>query len=279
MPATNTPLFFVSLGLPERAIDLSETARQQLIMYGESCDGRWLPAEERLEGEHALYGLGRWAAVDAGGGAAFDLWLSNVDCGAVFRAGSTELVGLIVQGGFACTDLAAWEQLADANRAAGPRAALRVDFSLDEEAGPLIYVAPPALCEALVATPGRSRELLGAPAARVESAWRALRLVATPWDGDGALIRLLTASGPATLPGVRSQYGAPLAYFPPDSLGPVAAAIAALPPDAVARRAAALEAAIDEPAYRELSWLRDTLGAIGDAVRRAAGAGAGLIVS
>lgn len=91
-------------------LDLGEIAEEQLRLAGKSWDGLDLAAEERLDGELEGSFAGTlehhvFAAADApaggagaGAGALYDVLLYAGDAGAVFRAGTTELVGLIADG-------------------------------------------------------------------------------------------------------------------------------------------------------------------------------------
>ncbi len=269
---------------PRRAADLDDVARAQLVALGEAYDGERLSAAERLESDSPLYEPERWALVDGAGRACFDAWFYGVDSGAVFRADTVELIGLVLQFGFTCSDLAAWERIAQADRSAGdadgaPFAMRVVDFSLDDEGGPLIRCVPPALYDALAADPARARDRFDEAEVRVAGAWRALRVAVHPWDPDAALTRLLTASSPRTIPGLRSVYGTPPAYFSAADVIAIAAAFEALPADAVERRAEALAAQIGHPDDREPARLAGLLAALAGLARRAAREGAGLLVS
>lgn len=216
---------------------LSAVARQQLETYGERLDGERLSAAARLDpkndGAGLLFTPTRWKAVGPDGRAVFELVHSDTDSGAVFHAGTTRLVGLISQGGFTATDLAAWERLAATAR---PARFPRIDFSIDPETGPKIV--------------GKLD---------IDSAWRALRVVVAPWDPEGIVTRLLTATSDEDATGQTGATGAPLAMFSSPPVGCIAAVLATVPRDAVDQRRKALAAAITEEDYRSPPWLEEKL--------------------
>lgn len=79
-----------------------------------------------------------WDAIDDEGAVRYEVWVYSVDNGAVFRGGTTELVGPIVQFGFTSeTDRESWALLAEAAErlpaCAAGSALATVSFSLDEE--------------------------------------------------------------------------------------------------------------------------------------------------
>lgn len=232
------PMALVFEPLPcSDASSLSEVARAQLETHGERLDGERLSAEHRLDpandGAGLLYEPTRWRAVGPDGRAVFELVCSDVDSGVVFHAGSTRIVGLVIQGGFGATDLAAWEELAAAERPAGFPG---VDFAIDPETGPTIV-----------------------DALAIGSAWRALRVVVAPWDAEGVVTRLLTATSDEDAPGKVGRTGAPLAYFSAAAVARVDEVLSAIPEDAIDRRRDALARAVPEGDYREPAWLKEKL--------------------
>jgi hypothetical protein len=95
---------------------LSATQREQLVEAGRSHDGEQLSAAQRLaadDEDHSFAGtLEIRVLVDATGRPAYDAWLYRGDSGAVFRAGTTEIVAEIIQANVECDD----EALRDALR-------------------------------------------------------------------------------------------------------------------------------------------------------------------
>lgn len=231
---------------------LPPVARAQLELHGERLDGERLSAEARLDprndGAGLLYDVTRWRAVEPDGRAVFEIVHSDVDSGAVFHAATTRLVGLVIQGGFSATDLAAWERLAAAPT---PPGFPGIDLSIDDETGPTIVDALP-----------------------IGSAWRALRVVVAPWDPDGHVTRLLTATSDEDAPSRFGSTGAPLAAFSAEAVGRIDDALRRVPRDAIDQRREALAEAIPLPDYREPEWLRRIL----DRLREVVGARAPLVV-
>ncbi|MBL8916451.1 MAG: hypothetical protein JNM17_37475 [Archangium sp.] len=222
---------------PLHATTLSAVARQQLETYGERLDGERLSADARLDpnndGAGLLFSPTRWKAVGPDGRAVFELVHSDTDSGAVFHADTTRLVGLIIQGGFTATDLAAWERLAATAR---PPGFPSIDFSIDPETGPNI-----------------------AGKLAIGGAWRALRVVVAPWDPEGILTRLLTATSDEDAAGQTGLTGAPLASFSASVVDRIAAVLATVPRDAVDQRRMALATAISDEDDRTPSWLEEKL--------------------
>lgn len=112
---------------------------EQLVAAGRVADGESHPVEVRLDPSHSssiVRDLECWCAKDKGDQVHFEVWVFHVDCGAVFVAGSAELVGPIVQFGFSCKNDKAWEALAKAYEASAiPKGSLlaSIDFSQEDD--------------------------------------------------------------------------------------------------------------------------------------------------
>jgi len=113
-------LTFVNRRYPTSVDELDALGREQLRICGERWDGLDLPAEERLfradfENETNFYTrlLTRWDVLD-GDARAYDAWLYAVDSGVVFRAGTTDVVCIVVQFDFQSDDAPLAEALAAA---------------------------------------------------------------------------------------------------------------------------------------------------------------------
>ena len=88
---------------PQSIDDLDAVGCKQLEICGQRWDGEALPAVERLfptdhEIETNFYTqmLARWDVIERGVHA-YDAWFFAVDSGVFFRAGSTEVVCVVVQ--------------------------------------------------------------------------------------------------------------------------------------------------------------------------------------
>jgi hypothetical protein len=84
--------------------ELSPVQRKQLRISGKRYDGRDLDAAARLtplvnEGDPGFSFVDHREIVDAAGKPAFDVLSYMADSGTIFRAGSTTVIGDIVQGG------------------------------------------------------------------------------------------------------------------------------------------------------------------------------------
>jgi hypothetical protein len=82
-------------------LDLGDTAQGQLRIAGRSWDGLDLEPEERLDGEREDTFAGTLVArtfADEAGTPLFDVLTYADDSGAIFRAGTTDLVGAIAYG-------------------------------------------------------------------------------------------------------------------------------------------------------------------------------------
>src|SRR5262249_240038 len=112
---------------PETVDDLDAIGREQLRVCGKRWDGEDLPPEERLsptdlEIESNFYTaeLAVWDGLD-GTTHLYDAWFYAVDSGTIFRAGSTEVVCIVMQFEFQpenASDAALAASLADAAKRA-----------------------------------------------------------------------------------------------------------------------------------------------------------------
>ncbi|MBL8937067.1 MAG: hypothetical protein JNM69_21090 [Archangium sp.] len=186
--------------------------RAQVLALGPVLDGSELTLEERLAAD--WYEPSLCEVVDAQGRAVYEVWTCDVDCGAVFVAGTTTLVAPIVQGGFAAPDLGAWSTLALAeNRPSS------VSWAVSSEGGPsLVQLAPGAT------------SLSGLPRFVVGVSWPVL----VEALGDEALTRFLLASSGTRRPELKGPYGG-AAFFDRAEVKALAARIDQVPPNAIAR--------------------------------------------
>lgn len=123
-----TMLVLTNMREPETVDELDAIRREQLRVCGRRWDGQDLPPEQRLfptdvEIETNLYTaeLAVWDVLE-GATHLYDAWFYAVDSGTIFRAGSTEVVCIVMQFDFqpenpADSRLAA--DLRDAARRAG----------------------------------------------------------------------------------------------------------------------------------------------------------------
>ncbi len=96
-----------------RSVDqLDAIGREQLRICGQRYDGEDLPPEERLfhtdvEIETNFYTmmLARWDVLDDGKHV-YDAWFFAVDSGVIFRAGTTDVVCIVMQFDFQSADAA-----------------------------------------------------------------------------------------------------------------------------------------------------------------------------
>lgn len=192
--------------------------RAQVVALGSVLDGSELTLEERLAA--GWYEPALCDVVDETGRARYEVWTCDVDCGAVFFAGTSTLIAPIVQGGFASPDLGVWAELALAQ---SPPAS--VSWSINPEGGPVI-----------VAFEAGAQSLKGLPRFEVGAAWPAL----VEAVDDDTLRRFLLASGGSRLPGLKGAYG-PAATFDSTEVEALAARLSAVPVDALARLADPME--------------------------------------
>ena len=110
------PLRFVEKRIVTSVDDLSPVERDQLRAAGKFYDGNDSPAEHRLsDGEHegSLYNTELWK-VRLGDEHVIDAWFYQGDSGTYFRAGTTDDVAMVIQGGLECEDKALRAELGPA---------------------------------------------------------------------------------------------------------------------------------------------------------------------
>ena len=186
--------------------------RAQVLAMGPVLDGSELTLDERLAA--GWYEPALTEVVDGLGGAVYEIWTCDVDCGAVFVAGTTTLVAPIIQGGFAAPDLKIWSALALAeNRPAS------VSWAVSEEGGPTLVQVPPD-----------ATSLSALPRFVVGCAWPVL----VEAMRDEELTRFLLASGGIRRPGLKGPYGL-AAYFDRAQVDALAERIDRVPVDAIGR--------------------------------------------
>ncbi len=89
---------------PATVEDLDAIGREQLRVCGQRWDGEDLPAEQRLfptddlaiETNFYLKMLAVWDVLD-GAAHVYDAWFYAVDSGVIFRAGTTDVVCVVIQ--------------------------------------------------------------------------------------------------------------------------------------------------------------------------------------
>jgi hypothetical protein len=107
---------------PSQSDELTPGQKEQLRHAGMLWDGQDCPAADRLSDDGAAnHGSGQVQSfrgflkvieiADASGKHAYDAYLYMVDSGAIFRAGTTDVVAQIIQRGLQCSDLALKEAL------------------------------------------------------------------------------------------------------------------------------------------------------------------------
>lgn len=109
---------------PGSVEQLDVIGREQLRICGQRYDGEDLPPEQRLfhtdvEIETNFYTmmLARWDVLDDGKHV-YDAWFFAVDSGVIFRAGTTEVVCIVMQFDFQSADAALAAALAEAAKRA-----------------------------------------------------------------------------------------------------------------------------------------------------------------
>lgn len=197
----------ITLGTPVEAHH-----RAQVLALGPVLDGSELTLDERLAAE--WYEPALTEVVDEQGRAAYEVWTCDVDCGAVFVAGTDTLIAPIIQGGFAAPDLGVWSALALSENQPSS-----VSWAVSEEGGPTLVQVPPG-----------ATSLAGLPRFVVGPAWPVL----VEAMGDEELTRFLLASSGARRSGLKGPYGL-AAYFEPSEVGVLAGRIDRVPSDVIAR--------------------------------------------
>jgi hypothetical protein len=112
------PARFVDKRIINAVEELNPLEREQLRVAGRFYDGDDRPASDRLaggvvEGDGSLFDTELWKVVD-GDRHLYDAWFYMGDSGTFFRAGTTEDVAMVIQGGLECEDRAIRGQLGPA---------------------------------------------------------------------------------------------------------------------------------------------------------------------
>ena len=102
------PARFIDKRIINLVEELNPTEREQLRVAGRFYDGDDRSAAERLaggvvEGDGSLFDTELWKVVD-GDRHLYDAWFYMGDSGTFFRAGTTEDVAMVIQGGLECED-------------------------------------------------------------------------------------------------------------------------------------------------------------------------------
>jgi len=240
----------------------------QVLAFGSVLDGEALtPAERFAQGwyEPAICDV-----VDEAGLVRYEVWTSNVDCGAVFVGGTTTLVAPIIQFGFATNDLAAWLALATATPLPERVGAATVSWAISEDGGPMLC----PYTDELTKWPRSSL--------RIGVAWPVLVEALRPWEATRALVGLVTARTGARSATLRGAYGNAAVH---DALAvrTYAVLFEAVPRDAIARLPqplAILERLGIAPGDGiDISWIEAQLAALRELVRTTAAANQGLAVA
>ncbi len=233
------PFTLVGPRRPSTLDALTAIERAQLELLGKRRDGSPTIDLDVVEG---------WQVVDPTGTAHLDLWVTGIDCGGVLRAGTTEVVGDIVQFGFACNDLDAWQALASATIPEASRLA-EMDLTLPLDTTLELCAVAPSTIAAIVADPEAP---LSVARVSLDAAWRGLGLIVSPYDdAAGSLRELLLGASRARLPGVTMPFGAP-GYYDAERVRTLDALLATVPNAAVTAAALAL-ASLDDAG----SWTTD----------------------
>lgn len=168
-------LAFANLWRPAAAAELSAGDRDQVVAAARQHDGKTYSPEVALG---TLFEPERWDVVD-GEVARYQVWITGVDSGVVFHARSSVIVGDIIQFGFACNDLLAWQALAETTLTERARTSTlgMVDFSVDPEAGPTLFHLDPDHAAGSLWSDDLPRLAIG-------PAWRELATLVAPWDRE-----------------------------------------------------------------------------------------------
>ncbi len=250
---------FTSLRTIDATTALEAHHLAQVVALGSVLDGSELTLEERLAA--GWYEPALCDVVDETGRARYEVWTCDVDCGAVFFAGTTTLIAPMVQGGFASPDLGVWAELALAQ---SPPAS--VSWSINPEGGPVLIAFEPGCAS-----------LSGLPRFALGPAWPA---VVDALD-DEVLRRFLLASSGARTPGLKGLYG-PAATFDVNEVEALEAKLRLVPLDALARLADPFESVrrygIKPGDGIELEWFETQLMALRALLERTVGARQALAV-
>jgi hypothetical protein len=261
--------------------ELGELDRRQIEILGETWDGDRVGVEARFDrmGGRAFPALERHVA-RRDGRAVFDVWMVDIDSGIVFHAGTERVVGAIVQGGYACNDLAAWLALAGADRSRSEGSALgSVDLSIGIDTSLRLYAIAPEVRAALEADPERAHAILGAPevvSRTVDSGWRGLALAVAPYDRDGRVARLLHGASEARIPGVRLEHGAP-PWFPASEVVAIDEVLGAIAENEALERASPALAALEDADAWDVEGYRVRWARLREVVGTARSCGGGIV--
>lgn len=168
-------LAFANRWRPAAAAELGAGDRDQVVAAARQYDGKTYSPEVALG---TLFEPERWDVVD-GDVIRYQVWITGVDSGVVFHARSSVIVGDIIQFGFACNDLLAWQALAEAELPERAQALTlgMVDFSVDPEAGPTLFHLDPDHAAGSLWRDDLPRLAIG-------PAWRELAAAVAPWDRE-----------------------------------------------------------------------------------------------
>jgi hypothetical protein len=168
-------LAFANLWRPAAAAELTAIDRDQVVAAARQSDGQTYSPEVAL---NTLFEPERWDVLD-GDVARYQVWITGVDSGVVFHARSDVVVGDIIQFGFACNDLLAWQALAAASlpERAQTSSLSMIDFALDPEAGPTLFHLDPDDAAASLWRTDIARLAIG-------PAWLELAAIVAPWDRE-----------------------------------------------------------------------------------------------
>ena len=168
-------LAFANLWRPAAAAELAAVDRDQVVAAAHQHDGGTYSPEVALG---RMFEPERWDVME-GDATRYQVWITGVDSGVVFHARSSVIVGDVIQFGFACNDLVAWQALAEATlpeRAQGSSLSM-IDFALDPAAGPTLFHLDPDHAAASLWRDDIPKLALG-------PAWREIAEVVAPWDRE-----------------------------------------------------------------------------------------------
>ena len=166
---------------PSRLEQLSPAEQQQVESTGKSWDGASLPAAARMADDgtdSVLPSLEHWTIDDEDGVPQLEIVRHHGDSGAIFRAGTTDVIGIIAHGTV---------ELADRRERKALQAAL--DAPVDEEV--VVSRPMPVLAPAAPAAPDENEESVASPVTKptaklAPAARRQLRLPLTGEESETA---------------------------------------------------------------------------------------------
>jgi hypothetical protein len=168
-------LAFANLWRPAAAAELTAIDRDQVVAAARQSDGETYSPEVALG---RLFEPERWDVLD-GIVPRYQVWITGVDSGVVFHARSNVVVGDIIQFGFACNDLVAWQALADAKlpERAHSSSLSMIDFTVDPEAAPTLFHLDRDHPASALWRDDIAKLALGA-------GWEELAAIVAPWDRE-----------------------------------------------------------------------------------------------